>query len=243
MDPRSIIVKPVVSEKSYAAYDRNVYTFVVVKSANKTQIKQAIESIFAVRVTNVNTINRRGKRKQNRGTGDWASARPPSVPTSPWPTATRSRSSGERVPDAGSQAQTHQSRSPLPDRRRLLGDHTRQAGEVAHAQEDQDRGRNTYGRKTSRHRGGGHKQRYRAVDFKREKDGMPAKVASVEYDPNRNARIALLHYRDGEKRYIIAPVDIKVGDMLPERPGCRDSPWQRCRGARSPWARRCTHWN
>lgn len=70
-DPRSIIVKPVVSEKSYAAYDRNVYTFVVVKSANKTQIKQAIESIFAVRVTNVNTMNRRGKRKQNRRTGDW----------------------------------------------------------------------------------------------------------------------------------------------------------------------------
>ena len=75
-------------------------------------------------------------------------------------------------------------------------------------------GRNSYGRKTARHRGGGHKRLYRAVDFKREKDGIPAKVASVEYDPNRNARIALLHYRDGEKRYIIAPAGLKVGDTL-----------------------------
>ena len=75
-------------------------------------------------------------------------------------------------------------------------------------------GRNSYGRKTARHRGGGHKRLYRIIDFKREKDGVPAKVASIEYDPNRNARIALLHYRDGEKRYILAPATLKVGDML-----------------------------
>jgi large subunit ribosomal protein L2 len=67
---------------------------------------------------------------------------------------------------------------------------------------------------TSRHRGGGHKQKYRVIDFRREKDGVPAKVAAVEYDPNRNARIARLHYRDGEKRYILAPVGLAVGDML-----------------------------
>jgi large subunit ribosomal protein L2 len=75
-------------------------------------------------------------------------------------------------------------------------------------------GRNTYGRVTSRHRGGGHKRRYRVIDFRRTKDGIPAKVAAVEYDPNRNARIALLHYVDGEKRYILAPVGIEVGEML-----------------------------
>ena len=75
-------------------------------------------------------------------------------------------------------------------------------------------GRNAHGRKTSRHRGGGHKQQYRIIDFKRNKDGVPAKVAAIEYDPNRNARIALLHYLDGEKRYILAPRDVKVGDML-----------------------------
>ncbi len=75
-------------------------------------------------------------------------------------------------------------------------------------------GRNVYGRKTARHRGGGHKQQYRLIDFKRDKDGIPAKVASIEYDPNRNARIALLNYFDGEKRYIIAPKDLKVGDRV-----------------------------
>jgi large subunit ribosomal protein L2 len=75
-------------------------------------------------------------------------------------------------------------------------------------------GRNSYGRKTARHRGGGHKRQYRIIDFKRDKDGVPAKVASIEYDPNRNARIALLHYYDGEKRYILAPAQVKVGDVL-----------------------------
>jgi large subunit ribosomal protein L2 len=75
-------------------------------------------------------------------------------------------------------------------------------------------GRNTYGRMTARHRGGGHKRRFREVDFRRDKDGIPAKVATIEYDPNRTSRIALLHYVDGEKRYIIAPDGLQVGDML-----------------------------
>ena len=75
-------------------------------------------------------------------------------------------------------------------------------------------GRNNHGRKTSRHRGGGHKRRYRVIDFRRNKEGVPSTVASIEYDPNRNARIALLHYVDGEKAYILAPVGVKPGDML-----------------------------
>ena len=93
-------------------------------------------------------------------------------------------------------------------------------------------GRNSYGRKTARHRGGGHKRQYRIIDFWRDKDGVPAKVAAIEYDPNRNARIALLHYLDGEKRYILAPAqvarrrharksgqgaDIRPGNALPMR--------------------------
>ncbi len=82
------------------------------------------------------------------------------------------------------------------------------------AKKTRSSGRNAYGRITSRHRGGGHKQRYRIVDFRRAKDGVPAKVAAIEYDPNRTARIALLHYVDGEKRYILAPVGVEVGDML-----------------------------
>jgi large subunit ribosomal protein L2 len=85
-------------------------------------------------------------------------------------------------------------------------------------------GRNSYGRKTSRHRGGGHKQRYRVVDFRRNKDGVPAKVAAVEYDPNRNCRILLLHYLDGEKRYILAPAGVSVGDTLQSGQGAEIRP-------------------
>jgi large subunit ribosomal protein L2 len=80
-------------------------------------------------------------------------------------------------------------------------------------------GRNLYGRTTTRHRGGGHKRRYRIVDFKRRKDGVPAKVAAIEYDPNRSARIALLHYADGAKAYILAPVGLRVGAAVQSGPG------------------------
>ena len=75
-------------------------------------------------------------------------------------------------------------------------------------------GRNANGRITSRHRGGGHKRHYRIIDFKRDKIGIPAKVATIEYDPNRSARIALLNYVDGEKRYILAPLNLNVGDEV-----------------------------
>ncbi|ADB49772.1 50S ribosomal protein L2 [Conexibacter woesei] len=79
-------------------------------------------------------------------------------------------------------------------------------------------GRNSYGRKTSRHRGGGAKRLYRKIDFKRLKDGVPAKVAHIEYDPNRSAYIALLHYMDGEKRYILAPARLAVGALVVSGP-------------------------
>ena len=79
-------------------------------------------------------------------------------------------------------------------------------------------GRNTHGRITSRHRGGGHKRKYRVIDFRRNKDAVPATVAAVEYDPNRSARIALLHYHDGEKRYILAPKNLVVGALVESGP-------------------------
>jgi len=79
-------------------------------------------------------------------------------------------------------------------------------------------GRNQSGRVTVRHRGGGHKRRLRVIDFKRDKHGVPGRVAAIEYDPNRTARIALLHYRDGDKRYILAPTDLKVDDLLESGP-------------------------
>ena len=79
-------------------------------------------------------------------------------------------------------------------------------------------GRNAQGRVTTRHRGGGEKRRYRVIDFKRNKDGVPARVFSIEYDPNRSARLALLHYKDGEKRYILAPSELHVGDTVVSGP-------------------------
>ena len=79
-------------------------------------------------------------------------------------------------------------------------------------------GRNNNGRITTRHQGGGHKRQYRIIDFKRNKDGVPAKVATIEYDPNRSARIALLHYADGHKAYILAPKGLKVGDTVVSGP-------------------------
>lgn len=79
-------------------------------------------------------------------------------------------------------------------------------------------GRNVYGRITTRHQGGGHKRRYRRVDWRRDKDSVAAKVAAVEYDPNRSARLALLHYADGEKRYILAPLGLKVGAIVESGP-------------------------
>src|SRR5918912_997639 len=85
-------------------------------------------------------------------------------------------------------------------------------------------GRNVHGRLTARHRGGGHKQKYRLIDFRREKDGIPAKVAAIEYDPNRNARIALQHYADGEKSYILCPARVAVGDVLQSGQGAEIRP-------------------
>src|SRR3954454_4392731 len=85
-------------------------------------------------------------------------------------------------------------------------------------------GRNSYRRKNARHKGGGHKQQYRLIDFKRTKDGVPATVATIEYDPNRNCRIALLHYHDGEKRYILAAKNVNVGDMLQSGHGAEIRP-------------------
>jgi len=85
-------------------------------------------------------------------------------------------------------------------------------------------GRNNQGRITARHQGGGNKRRYRLVDFRRNKDGVPAKVAHIEYDPNRSARIALLHYVDGEKRYILAPQGLAVGDVLMSGEGAEVRP-------------------
>ena len=95
-------------------------------------------------------------------------------------------------------------------------------------------GRNVNGRITTRHQGGGHKRRYRIIDFKRRKDGIPAKVAAIEYDPNRSARIALLHYADGEKAYILAPARLEVGATVESGPNADIRPGQRAAAREHP---------
>jgi large subunit ribosomal protein L2 len=117
-----------------------------------------------------------------------------------------------------------------PGRRKMsvsdFGEVTRSGAErsLLRGQVKKTGGRNANGHVTSWHRGGGHKRRYRKIDFRREKVGVPAKVAAVEYDPNRSARIALLHYRDGEKRYILAPVGLRVGDQVVAGPDAEIHP-------------------
>ncbi len=110
-----------------------------------------------------------------------------------------------------------------PGRRQMIGftftEVTRRAPEKGLVEpRPRTGGRNALGRITTRHRGGGHKRMYRVIDFRREKAGVPARVATIEYDPNRSARIALLHYADGEKRYILAPLGLNVGDSLMSGP-------------------------
>ena len=116
----------------------------------------------------------------------------------PWPSATAS----PPAPAGASRASPTSPRSPRARPRRRCSPAARTGG------------RNSEGHKTARHKGGGHKRQYRLVDFKRTKDGVGAKVAAIEYDPNRTCRIALLHYEDGEKAYILAPRNVKVGDRL-----------------------------
>jgi large subunit ribosomal protein L2 len=101
-------------------------------------------------------------------------------------------------------------------------------------------GRDNYGHVSMRWISGGHKQRYRIIDFRRDKDGIGARVASIEYDPNRSARIALLHYADGERRYIVAPTGSRSAPRSCRAPRPRSRPGTACTCATSPWARTCT---
>ena len=203
-DPRDIILAPVVSEKSYALMETGVYTFKVHPSASKPEIRDAVQAIWGVEVRKVNTLNRKGKKRRTRGTNRIGStARHEAAPSSPW---RRARSRCSRTEDA----MGIRSRKPTSPARRFqtvsdFSEITKSKPEKSLlAPKPKTGGRNSYGRKTSRHRGGGHKQQYRIIDFKRIKDGVTAKVAAIEYDPNRTCRIALLHYADGEKAYILA---------------------------------------
>ena len=165
--------------------------------ATKIDVRHAVEQAFNVRVDKVNTLNRKGKTRRNRK-NNTVGQRPDTK------RAIVTLHEGDRIDlfeKAEGPTMPLRKRKPTSAGRRfqiglgLLRDHPVAAREVPRSRpKPRTGGRNSYGRKTARHRGGGHKQQYRIIDFKRDKDGVPAKVAAIEYDPNRNARIALLHY-------------------------------------------------
>ena len=231
MDATQIIIEPIVSEKTYVLATAGKYTFRVHDKAHKTQIKQAVEELFDVKVLERRDHVRQGQAQAPRlhGRATAGRGRRPSCRCAR-ATASRSSRAWRPISNADQEGQADLSGSPLRDVLRLRRDHEDHAREVPHrGPASKSGGRNATGRKTARHRGGGAKRAYRKIDFKRTKDGVPAKVASIEYDPNRTAYIALLHYLDGEKRYIVAPNRLRVGMTVESGPGVDITSATRCR--------------
>ncbi len=234
MDVRQVVIEPVISEKSYALMSEGKYTFRVADRAHKTQISHAVEEIFGVRVAAVRTAKVRAKPKR-RGIhqGHHPLLEEGHRPARPGRADRAVRRGCNRVTMAirktkptspGRRFATYQLREEVTETKpnKALTKGASKSG-----------GRNSYGRVTSRHRGGGAKRRYREIDFKRRKDGIAAKVATIEYDPNRTTYIALLHYVDGEKRYILAPAGVRPGDSSSPARRPTSGPATRCRCGRS----------
>ena len=230
VEAEKIIIRPIISEKSYAQIDHSRYTFEVHPDAHKTMIAQAIAQLFNVTVISVCTANVRPS--PSAAASRAGAPRPGRRLSCSLPPATRSNSS--RAGNGHQEIQADLARPSLHDDRHVRGHHSQSEPERSLlAPLKKNGGRNSYGRITTRHQGGGHKRRYRIIDFKRDKDGVPAKVAQIEYDPNRSARIALLHYADGEKRYILAPQGSgSATGSSPARPPT-SSPATRCRSRTS----------
>ena len=233
--PRDVIIRPIVSEKSYAGLEQNTYTFLVDPRANKTEIKEAIQAIWNVRVISVNTLNRRGKVKRR---GYTKGKRPDEKRA----IVTLAEGDAIEIFESGSVAMAVRKYKPTTPGRR--GASVSTFDEITRATPEKslraEEARNKAGPQRARpdHDAAPGRRQQAAVpasiDFRRNKDGVPAKVAHIEYDPNRSARIALLHYADGEKRYILAPQGVKQGDTLMSRSRRRDPPGQRaCRCATS----------
>ena len=211
-----IILRPVISEKSMDESGRGKYTFAVHDEANKIQIKAAVEELFKVNVTGVNVLTTKAKEKR-RGTKRGRI----SGYTTPWRKATVTVASRpeDRILRGGLGMPLRSYKATSPGLRQMTRSTfeeitTREPHKPLLEPQKRGSGRNNVGRLTVRHRGGGEKQHYRRIDFKRDKVGVPARLATIEYDPNRSARIGLLHYRDGEKRYMLLPHGLKVGDVV-----------------------------
>ena len=180
-----IIIKPLVTEKMTGISEKsNRFGFVVRPNANKLEIKSEIEALYNVTVLEVNTMRYAGKNKSRYTKSGLINGR-----TNAYKKAIVTLKEGDEIT------------ASVPEKSLVYG--KRSTG-----------GRNHVGKMTMRYIGGGHKRKFRMIDFKRNKDGVPAVVKTIEYDPNRSARIALLFYADGEKRYIIAPNGLQVGSTL-----------------------------
>ena len=205
-------------EKSYGQIVENRYTFKVHKDAHKTQIRQAVEQLFDVHVVRVNVVKVQAeaeapRRDQGHAPGLEEGHRPG-----------QGRREDRHLRGGSALVMPVRRYKPTSAGRRFMSVSTsrrsrrRSRRRACSSRVTKKGGRNNNGRITTRHQGGGHKRRYRLIDFKRVKDGVPAKVAAIEYDPNRSARIALLHYADGAKAYILAPRRLKVGATVESGP-------------------------
>src|SRR5262249_17936982 len=207
---------PIVSEKATRIGEKhNQVLFKVLRNATKPEIKAAVELMFAaqkVEVASVQIVNVKGKTKRfGRSIGRRDHIKKAYV----------SLKEGQQLnsPGEADKRAVIKAKPTSPGRRavvKVVHKHLHKGAPEASLLEPQKQksGRNNNGHITMRHKGGGHKHHYRVVDFKRDKDGIPAKVERIEYDPNRTAHIALLCYADGERRYIIAPRGLEVGASL-----------------------------
>ena len=210
------------------------------KDAHKTQVRQAVEELFDVNVERVNIVKVQAKPKRR---GMIKGTRPG------WKKAIVQLREGQTIEylrrsaglDGRPPLQADEPGPPLHDGLDFE-EVTKSKPEKALTEKlTKKGGRNNNGRITTRHQGGGHKRRYRVIDFKRRKDGVPAKVAAIEYDPNRSARIALLHYADGAKAYILAPgAAARSARSSSRAPARTSSPATRCRSRTSRPARSST---
>ena len=204
LHPNEVLLAPVVSEKSYSLIEDRKYSFKVHPDAHKTQVRQAVEQLFDVHVESVNISSVQVEAEAARD-----DPRPPARLEEGDRAGARGRD--DRDLRGGSGLDAGRRFKPTTPGRRFMtvsdfAEVTKKEPEKSLLEPVKKKGgRNNNGRITTRHQGGGHKRRYRKIDFKRVKDGVPAKVAAIEYDPNRSARIALLHYADGAKAYILAP--------------------------------------
>jgi len=236
MDARDVIKRPVITERSTELMVDKKYTFIVDRRANKSQIKRAVEEIFGVKVAKVNTMNYDGKfRRFGRYTGYTPKRKKSDCHLNA--RQQRSRILRRRLIKQQKEGNNMAIKKYKPTSNGRRNMTSLDFSEITTDTPEKSllvplpkkAGRNNQGKLTVRHHGGGHKRKYRIIDFKRNKDGVPGRVATIEYDPNRTANIALIHYKDGEKRYILAPkglevgmeivsgpdADIKVGNALP----------------------------